>query len=232
MLRSSMATASREIQSPLDVEPTRSGALRLRTLIVGKKLALSMLFAGAVLTGCGGSAQTSTSAGTTASARRTGSSSEIPSAASLGVSIPSLLPEAYLPKRYTCDGSDISPPVRWNGIPRGTEELALFVANAQPVDGHVFLDWAVASLEPTSRGISAGRLPAGAVVGRNSAGSVGYSICPKRGGVRPAAYVVKLVALPRRLVVKPGFDASAFYNSAEEAPGRGAGFAVARYRRR
>lgn len=34
-----------------------------------------------------------------------------------------------IPARYTCDGSDISPPLAWSGIPGGTRSLALIVAD-------------------------------------------------------------------------------------------------------
>lgn len=205
----------------------------LHTLVAAGKLAVSTLLVGAALVGCGGGAQTSTSTstGTAASAKRVSGSPEVSSAVSLGVSIPGLLPLAYLPMRYTCDGADISPPVRWNGIPRGAAELVLFVVNLRPVQGRVFVDWAVAGLKPTLHGVSAGKLPPGVTVGRNSSGNVGYSLCPNKGGMRPTAYVVDLLALPRRLVVQPGFDANAFYTKAEEVPGRGAGFVVARYKR-
>jgi phosphatidylethanolamine-binding protein (PEBP) family uncharacterized protein len=195
-------------------------------------LTVVILLVGGACAGCGSTTQTSTSAGTAASAKSASGSSDVPSVASLGVSIPGLLPESYLPKRYTCDGAGISPPVKWNGIPRRTTELVLLVLNAQPVHGHLFIDWAVAGLKPTLPGISAGRLPPGATVGRNSSGSVGwYPPCPEKGRMRPAAYVVKLLALPNRLAVQSGFDATTFYNTAEEVPSRSAGFSVARYRR-
>lgn len=32
-----------------------------------------------------------------------------------------------IPRRYTCDGDDISPPLAWAGIPAGTKSLALIV---------------------------------------------------------------------------------------------------------
>ncbi|MEW5994186.1 MAG: YbhB/YbcL family Raf kinase inhibitor-like protein [Candidatus Zixiibacteriota bacterium] len=30
-----------------------------------------------------------------------------------------------IPKQYTCDGPDISPPLSWTGVPEGTKSLAL-----------------------------------------------------------------------------------------------------------
>jgi len=43
-----------------------------------------------------------------------------------------------LPGRYTCDGPNTSPALRWKGTPADTAELALFAINLQPVDGKLF----------------------------------------------------------------------------------------------
>lgn len=105
---------------------------------------------------------------------------------------------------YTCDGADSWPALRWAGVPAGTEELALYVMNAQPVGGRLFFDWAVAGLDPGLESIEAGQLPRGAVVGINSFGKRGYSICPPAGSGE--IYIFALFALPRSLSPKQGFD--------------------------
>ena len=92
----------------------------------------------------------------------------------------------------------------------------MFVVALQPVNKKLVFDWAVAGLNPTSGGFSAGTLPPGAVVGRNSFGKVGYSICPPKGSGEEH-YVVRVVALPRSLAAKPGFDAEALYQEAERS---------------
>lgn len=33
---------------------------------------------------------------------------------------------AMIPRKYTCDGDDISPPLEWNAAPAGVKSLALF----------------------------------------------------------------------------------------------------------
>jgi hypothetical protein len=150
----------------------------------------------------------------------------------MGVSVPALLPGYHIPKRYTCDGADVSLPVQWSAVPHGTVELALFIINFQPVHGHFFFDWAVTGLKPTSQGISAGSLPSGAVVGRNSFGKVGYSICPVKGRRRPTSYAVKVLALPYRLPAEPGFEANRLYLEVERLTRKGVGFAAGEYQRR
>jgi Raf kinase inhibitor-like YbhB/YbcL family protein len=153
---------------------------------------------------------TSTSATPTSPGGRSGA----PSSGTLEVSVPGLLgPEHKLPKRFTCDGEDISFPVQWSGVPHGTQELALFVLNLRPVNKSLFFGWAVAGLSPTSHGISTGTLPAGAVAGRNSFGKVGYSICPPKGTYE--RYIVRLLALPHRLAAQSGFNPNTLYAEAE-----------------
>jgi phosphatidylethanolamine-binding protein (PEBP) family uncharacterized protein len=189
----------------------------------------------AALAGCGGSNVRPGEASTTSKApargsrptRTTAPSEPLPSVA-IGVTVPGLLAGDTLRGLYTCDGRDISPPVRWTGIPRSTAELALFVIDFQPVHGRFFLGWAVAGLSPSSHGIAAGALPSGAAVGRNSFGEAGYSICPPRG--RRESYAVKVIALSHRIGVKPGFDAMVLYRQAVQTA-KVVGFAGVSYAR-
>lgn len=119
-----------------------------------------------------------------------------------------------LPAKYTCDGKDISPALRWQGVPEGTVELALFVMNTNPVDGELFFDWAVAGLSPELEEIEAGKLPKGAVVGRNSSGKTGYEICPEGEG---ETYVFLLFAVPEKLAPGQGFEPLQLRKAVSEA---------------
>jgi phosphatidylethanolamine-binding protein (PEBP) family uncharacterized protein len=105
---------------------------------------------------------------------------------------------------YTCDGDNSWPKLTWGGVPAGTAELALFVMNVQPVQEQIFVDWALAGIDPDLGEIQAAKLPKGAVVGTNGAGKVGYSLCPPGAG---ETYMLALYALPRSLSPKRGFDA-------------------------
>jgi phosphatidylethanolamine-binding protein (PEBP) family uncharacterized protein len=108
--------------------------------------------------------------------------------------------------RYTCDGAGESPPLIWRHLPQGTPEVVVYMAvNQGPVHGRYRIVWAVAGLDPTLHGLSAGRLPAGAVVGRNSLGKNAYTVCPPKGTSQK--YVLVLFALKHRLHLHAGFDA-------------------------
>lgn len=111
-----------------------------------------------------------------------------------------------LPAEYTCDGKGTSPALRWQGVPQGTAELVIFAMNIQPVEGELFFDWAVAGLSPELEEIEAGKLPKGAVVGRNGFGKAGYKICPEGSG---ETYMFTVFALPKRLSPAQGFEPSA-----------------------
>jgi len=135
---------------------------------------------------------------------------------SIEVSIPVVGKSREIPPHYTCDGANVSLPVQWSAIPKGTVELAMFLVRLKSPPRHIFVDWAVAGLSPTSHGVSAGALPAGAAVGRNSFGQNGYSVCPPKSAGEET-FILRLVALPHPLPAKPGFDAEAFYDEAERS---------------
>ncbi len=110
--------------------------------------------------------------------------------------------------RYTCDGANVPIPLRWSKAPAGTVEQDLFIFSLLPAkDGKLTTVWAIAGLKPSVRGISSGKLPSSAIVGRNAFGQARYSLCPAKS--KKGTYAVLLYALNRRVHVKPGFDANA-----------------------
>lgn len=121
---------------------------------------------------------------------------------------PAIIAAAGSPGRlaatYTCDGANSWPALHWSGIPAGSAELAIFAMNVQPVEEQLFVDWAVAGLDPGLEGIEAGKLPEGAIVGINGFGKRGYEICPPGAG---EIYMFAVYALPTALSPPKGFDA-------------------------
>jgi phosphatidylethanolamine-binding protein (PEBP) family uncharacterized protein len=140
--------------------------------------------------------------------------------ASISLQSPSVPPSSGGPQalsaEYTCDGKGISPALRWQGVPQGTAELVLFTMNIQPVEGKLFFDWAVAGLDPELQAIEAGKLPKGAVVGRNSFGKTDYEICPEGGA---ETYMFTLFALPKKLSPSQGFEPLALRKAVAEVSG-------------
>ncbi len=151
---------------------------------------------------------------------------------SIALASPALTPPAngpaQLPTPYTCDGKDSWPELRWKGAPSDTVELVLFAMGLAPVEGRLFFNWAVAGIDPALGAIEAGRLPKGAVMGRNGYGRNGYSICPPKG--QSETYFFVLYALPTSLSARPGFDPRALREEAREVSGN-AGVLAAAYAR-
>lgn len=111
-----------------------------------------------------------------------------------------------IPKRFSCDGDEVSPSLQWTGVPGAARELALLVEDPD-APGGTFVHWVVYKLAPETRGIPAGRVPAGARQGQNSSGDAGYAgPCPPKGDA-PHHYEFLLYALSKPLDVEDGAPA-------------------------
>jgi Raf kinase inhibitor-like YbhB/YbcL family protein len=84
-----------------------------------------------------------------------------------------------IPRRHTCDGEDLSPPLRWSNVPEGTRSLALIVDDPDAPSG-VFTHWIAWDLDPAEGGLGEGT--AAPSDGRNDFGATGYrGPCPPPG---------------------------------------------------
>jgi phosphatidylethanolamine-binding protein (PEBP) family uncharacterized protein len=72
-----------------------------------------------------------------------------------------------IPKRFTCSGEDVSPPLAIRGMPGETRELALVVEDP---DADRFVHWSVLGIAPDTALIGAGKVPPGAVQTENGFG--------------------------------------------------------------
>ena len=97
-----------------------------------------------------------------------------------------------IPSRHTCDGEDVSPPLRWSDVPEGTRSLALLVDDPD-APGGVFTHWIAWALDPAAEQLGEGE-PAPRE-GQNDFGTTGYrGPCPPPGHGRHH-YVFRLYAL-------------------------------------
>jgi Raf kinase inhibitor-like YbhB/YbcL family protein len=108
---------------------------------------------------------------------------------------------ADMPRRFTCEGEDVSPPLTWSGLPEDTKSFALIVDDPDAPDPDApkmtWVHWILYSLPgetnelPEAVGPEA--LPPGTEEGRNDWRSLGYGgPCPPIGRHR---YFHKLYAL-------------------------------------
>ena len=98
-----------------------------------------------------------------------------------------------IPRRYACDGDDVSPPLAWSGAPGDTVAMALVMDDP---DAGGFVHWVVFDMTASASGsVPAGwsKSPDASPQGTNSFGRVGYGgPCPPSGSHR---YVFRLLAL-------------------------------------
>jgi Raf kinase inhibitor-like YbhB/YbcL family protein len=86
-----------------------------------------------------------------------------------------------IPRRYSCDGDDASPPLAWKGVPDGARELALLVEDPD-APGGTFVHWVLFKIPAGTDRLAEGRVPPGARQGKNSAGKAAYAgPCPPKG---------------------------------------------------
>jgi len=115
--------------------------------------------------------------------------------------------EGAIPKKFTGDGPDVSPALRWTGAPAGTKALALIVDDPDAPMG-TWVHWVVYDLAPTETSLPEGvpkgaTLAGGARQGKNSWGDQGYGgPAPPPGD--PHRYYFKLYALSEPTRLGPG----------------------------
>ena len=112
-----------------------------------------------------------------------------------------------IPKRFTCDGPDVSPALSWGDPPAGTRSLAI-IADDPDAPAGTWVHWVLYDLPADTRKLPEGvakdrELPNGALQGRNDFGKIGYNgPCPPRGSEH--RYFFKLYALDSRTGLKAG----------------------------
>jgi Raf kinase inhibitor-like YbhB/YbcL family protein len=105
-----------------------------------------------------------------------------------------------VPSKFTCDGSDTSPPLQISGVPSGTKSLVL-IADDPDAPGGLFTHWLVWNMSPQTSSIEQGSAPKG-MHGTNDFGKSGYGApCPPSGAHR---YYFRVFALDRELNLASG----------------------------
>lgn len=112
-----------------------------------------------------------------------------------------------IPKKYTCDGADLSPALTWADAPPGTQSLALIADDPDAPVG-TWTHWIAWNLPPASTGLPEGApkqetLADGTRQGSNDFKRIGYGgPCPPVG--KPHRYFFRLYALDTKLPLNPG----------------------------
>ena len=105
-----------------------------------------------------------------------------------------------IPSKFTCDGSDTSPPLQITGVPSEAKSLVLIADDPDAPSG-LFTHWLIWNIPPQTNSISEGSAPKG-VHGTNDFGKPDYKgPCPPPGTHR---YSFKIYALDRELDLRGG----------------------------
>jgi len=120
----------------------------------------------------------------------------------LEVKSPDFASGGTIPKRFTCEGADLSPALEWSAPPSGTESFAL-IADDPDAPAGTWVHWVAFDLPPTLRSLPQAvpkkeQLPDGTRQGQNDFGKTGYGgPCPPPGKVH--RYFFKIYALDTKL---------------------------------
>ncbi|MCM1982372.1 YbhB/YbcL family Raf kinase inhibitor-like protein [Lyngbya confervoides] len=106
----------------------------------------------------------------------------------LTLTSPAFSDQGAIPKRHTCQGPDLSPPLAWTGVSEATKSLVLIVDDPDAPDPAApkmtWVHWLLFNIPPQTQGLPEGvqRLPAGTQVGLNDFKTLRYGgPCPPIG---------------------------------------------------
>lgn len=112
------------------------------------------------------------------------------------ITSPTIKEGSAIPKKYSGDGGDMSPPLHFEGVPSGAKSLALLVDDPDAPKG-TFNHWVVYNIDPKTQDFREGSVPVIAAQGRNDFDEMAY-----RGPKPPSGehhYHFKLFALDTML---------------------------------
>ncbi|HMF95797.1 MAG TPA: YbhB/YbcL family Raf kinase inhibitor-like protein [Vicinamibacterales bacterium] len=126
---------------------------------------------------------------------------------------PTIAADQPIPRDYTADGRNISPPLTWSGVPSGTKQLALVVEDPDAGNPPPFVHWVLYNLPPAATGVPEGisidpAAPIPKEIGGAIQGVSGFRRPIYRGPApppgKPHHYHFVIYALDADLGLKPG----------------------------
>ena len=140
----------------------------------------------------------------------------------LTVTSTAFAPGQSIPRKYTADGKDISPPLAWSNLPPGTKELALIVDDPDAPRAQAWVHWVIYKIPPDVAGLAEGipataklSTPPGALQGKNDFRATGYGGPAPPPGHGVHRYYFKLYALDAPLDLQAGADKGALLAAME-----------------
>ena len=121
-------------------------------------------------------------------------------ASSISVITPAFQAGGDIPAKFSCNGANVNPELKINGVPNEAKSLVLIVDDPDAPRG-LFTHWIVWNIDPKATDIGENSAPAGGIQGTNDFGKRNYGgPCPPSGTHR---YFFKIYALDTKLDLKP-----------------------------
>lgn len=124
-----------------------------------------------------------------------------------------------IPEKYTCDGMNISPPLRWDTLPEHTISFAILCEDPD-APGETFTHWIIFNIPTNVMELPTDvenkeKLENGAIHGINSNGYAGYTgPCPPEGPAH--RYFFRIYALDKTLNLNPPVKRNEFLKALNE----------------
>ncbi|MBS3735103.1 MAG: YbhB/YbcL family Raf kinase inhibitor-like protein [Phycisphaerae bacterium] len=122
-------------------------------------------------------------------------------------------PSTTIPVKYTGEGEDVSPPLRWTGAPDGVRHFALVMDDPDAPRSEPWVHWLIYNIPGYAEGLAEGvdkaeapSDPSGAAQGLNSWGTIGYGGPMPPPGHGTHHYHFKLYALDAEGDLPPGLS--------------------------
>lgn len=118
-----------------------------------------------------------------------------------------------IPRKFTADGRNVSPPLQWSGAPVETQEFAMIVDDPDAPRPQPWVHWVIYKIPANATTLAEGVTPServsdpgGALQGRNSWGKIGYGGPEPPHGHGVHHYHFKVYALDTKLDLQPGLE--------------------------
>lgn len=106
-----------------------------------------------------------------------------------------------IPRLFTCDDKNVSPPLDWTGVPSNAESLVIIMDDPDAPAGD-WVHWVLYDLKPDLKGLKQGMTENG-IAGQNDFRRTGYGgPCPPKGSTH--RYYIKIYAVDAKLGLQEG----------------------------
>lgn len=119
----------------------------------------------------------------------------------LKVTSPAFEHKGMIPSKYTADGADMSPPIRWQGVPDGTNSIAIICDDPDAPMG-TWVHWLVWNIPPETAGLDEDVRPDAVLKNRICQGTTDFGRIGYGGPAPPSGthrYFFKVYALDTML---------------------------------